>query len=321
MLRHLPPAQGDNVIIGTAAPDDAAVYRVRPDLVAVQTVDFFTPVVDDPYVFGQIAAANALSDVWAMGAEPAFALNIVGFPVKRLPLDVLVRILRGGADKCAEAGVPILGGHSVDDPEPKYGLVVTGFARPEEIVTKGGARPGDVLVLTKPLGTGVITTALKQDRAPREAVDAAVTVMLALNRPAAAAMRAAGARACTDVTGFGLLGHLHEMLAQSGVAAEVAAAMVPVIPGALDLAAQGIAPGGTRKNLAYVSEAVRWDGRLGEAMRLILCDATTSGGLLIAAPPDRADSLLAALEAAGTPAAAAIGTVVAGPPGQISVSA
>ncbi len=321
MLRHLPPAKGENVIIGTEVPDDAAVYRVNPNLAAVQTVDFFTPVVDDPYLFGQIAAANALSDIWAMGVEPAFALNIVGFPVKRLPLDILVAILRGGADKCAEAGVPILGGHSVDDPEPKYGLAVTGFCHPRDIITKSGARPGDALILTKPLGTGIITTALKQDRAPGAAVDAAVDVMAALNKPAAAAMRATGGvDACTDVTGFGLLGHLREMLAQSGAAAVVAAGAVPVIPGARDLAALGIAPGGTRKNLAYVSATVQWDERLDEATRLLLCDATTSGGLLIAVQPDRAPQLIAALQAAGTPAAARIGTVIPGPPGHVQVT-
>lgn len=306
--------------MGTALPDDAAVYLIRPDLAVVQTVDFFTPVVDDPYVFGQIAAANALSDVWAMGAEPLFALNVVAFPVRTLPLEVLVAILRGGADKCAEAGVSILGGHSVDDPEPKYGLVVTGTARPEDVITKAGARPGDALVLTKPIGTGVITTALKQQRAPSAAVEEAVATMLALNGPAARAMRAAGgADACTDVTGFGLLGHLREMAANSGVAARVRAGAVPLLAGALDLARQGIAPGGTRRNLKFVSRFADWAPAVPEEIRLLLCDAQTSGGLLIAVRPERLQALLEALTAHGV-RGATIGEIAEGPPGRLEVS-
>ncbi len=306
--------------MGTELPDDAAVYLVRPDLAIVQTVDFFTPVVDDPYLFGQIAAANALSDVWAMGVEPLFALNVVCFPVRALPLELLVEILRGGADKCAEAGVSILGGHSVDDPEPKYGLTVTGVARPEEIVTKAGARPGDLLVLTKPLGTGVITTALKQQRAPEAAVEAAVATMLALNGPAARAMRAAGgAHACTDITGFGLLGHLQELAANSGVAARVRQGAVPLLPGALELARQGTFPGGTRRNLEHVTKFTSWHPDIPEEARLLLCDAQTSGGLLVAVRPDRLDALLSALAAEGVSGAAVIGEITPGPAGTLEV--
>lgn len=306
--------------MGTEVPDDAAVYLVHPDLAIVQTVDFFTPVVDDPGLFGRIAAANALSDVWAMGVDPLFALNIVGFPVKRLPLGMLVEILRGGAEKCAEAGVAVLGGHSIDDPEPKYGLVVTGVCHPDAIVTKAGARPGDALVLTKPLGTGIITTALRNDQAPPAAVERAVEVMLALNGPAARAMRAAGgAHACTDVTGFGLLGHLREMAAASGVGARVHAGAVPLIEGAPDLARRGIAPGGTKRNLEFVNRHAAWAPGIPEEARLLLCDAQTSGGLLIAVLPERAEALLDALHAEGVEGAA-IGEVTAGPPGRLEVA-
>ncbi len=301
-------------------PDDAAVFLVNPELAVVQTVDFFTPVVDDPYLFGQIAAANSLSDVWAMGVDPVFALNIVAFPTRRLPLEELVRILRGGADKCAEAGVCILGGHSIEDPEPKYGLAVTGITHPDRILTKGGAKPGDVLVLTKPLGIGVITTALKNDQAPPDAVDRAVTVMAALNKTAADVMRAVGGvHACTDVTGFGLLGHLREMAAAGEVGAVMRAGAVPVIEAARDLAARGVAPGGTKRNRAFLEAFVSWDGEVGEAERVILCDAITSGGLLMAVAPEKADEMLTALRAAGVADAAAIGEVTAGPAGRIVV--
>lgn len=305
--------------MGTEIPDDAAVFLVNPELAIVQTVDFFTPVVDDPYLFGQIAAANALSDIWAMGVDPLFALNLVGFPVKKLPLTVLVEILRGGADKCREAGVSILGGHSIEDPEPKYGLAVTATCHPDQVVTKAGARPGDVLVLTKPLGIGVITTALKQDRAPADAMDRAIEVMLALNGPAARAMRAVGGvDACTDVTGYGLLGHLREMAAQSGVTARVGLDDVPVIDAVWDLVRQGIVPGGTRKNLDFLNAYTDWGGVPDEA-RLVLSDAQTSGGLLIAVRPERTGALLDALRTAGVRNAAAIGEITDGPAGHLEV--
>lgn len=316
----MPTFKNERVLVGTEMPDDAAVFLVNPELAIVQTVDFFTPVVDDPYLFGQIAAANALSDTWAMGVDPLFALNIVAFPVKKLPLTVLVEILRGGADKCREAGVSILGGHSVDDPEPKYGLAVTATCHPDEVISKAGARPGDLLVLTKPLGIGIITTALKQDRAPAEAVDRAVEVMLALNGPAARAMRSAGGvDACTDVTGYGLLGHLREMAALSGVGARVRGGDVPVIDAAWDLVRQGIAPGGTRKNLDFLNSYVNWAPGVSAEAKLILCDAITSGGLLIAVRPERAEALVAALGAAGVPGNAVVGEITDGPAGHLEV--
>lgn len=305
--------------MGTEVPDDAAVFLIHPGLAIVQTLDFFTPVVDDPGLFGRIAAANALSDVWAMGVDPLFALNIVGFPVKRLPLGMLVEILRGGAEKCAEAGVAVLGGHSIDDPEPKYGLVVTAVCHPDAIVTKAGARPGDALVLTKPLGTGIVTTALRNDQAPPKAVERAVEVMLALNGPAARAMRAAGgAHACTDVSGFGLLGHLREMAAASGAGARVHADAVPLIEGASDLARRGIAPGGTKRNLEFVNRHAVWAPGVPEDLRLLLSDAQTSGGLLIAVAPERAHALLDALRAEGV-TGTAIGEVTAGPAGRLEI--
>lgn len=318
VLRRIPVPRDERVVVGLDAPDDAAVFLVNPDLAVVQTVDFFPPVVDDPYVFGQIAAANAMSDCWAMGVDPLFALNLVAFPVRRLGGDALVRVLAGGADKCAEAGAVIVGGHSIEDAEPKYGLAVTALGHPARLWRRGGGRPGDVLVLTKPLGVGVITTALKQGKAPREVVEAAVRCMLELNKAAAAAARAAGGvRACTDVSGFGLLGHLHEMAAQSGVAARLAPARVPVLEGARELAAAGAIAGGTRRNLAYVSPYVAW-GRVDEVDRLVLADATTSGGLLLAVAPERALALTAALGERGC-GASVIGRLVEGEPGHISL--
>ncbi len=316
VLRRLPLVSDERVVVGLDAPDDAAVFLVNADLAIVQTVDFFPPVVDDPHVFGQIAAANALSDCWAMGADPLFALNLVAFPTRRLGADVLVRILSGGAEKCAEAGVVIVGGHSIEDAEPKYGLAVTGLARPDELWRRGGGRAGDVLVLTKPLGVGVITTAHKQGRAQPSVVDAAIRCMLELNRAAARAARAAGAvHACTDVTGFGLLGHLHEMALQSGLTALVEVGRVPVLPGARELAEAGAIAGGTRRNLAYVEPHVDW-GAVEAVDRLLLCDAMTSGGLLLAVAPERAGVMAETLAAAGC-GAAVIGELAAGEPGRI----
>lgn len=307
--------------MGTDLPDDAAVFLVNPELAVVQTVDFLTPMVDDPYLFGQIAAANALSDSWAMGVDPAFALNIVAFPVKTLHLEHLVRILQGGADKCAEAGVAILGGHSIDDPEPKYGLSVTALAHPDEIITKSTARPGDLLILTKPLGAGVIAAAIKQGCAPEDVIKEAVEIMLALNGSAAAAMRSAGGvTACTDVTGFGLLGHLREMAANSGTGAHIHLERVPVIEAAWGLARQGVISGGTRKNLSFLDQYVDWNENVTAEARLILCDAITSGGLLISVRPDHADRLIRALKEVNAPAAAVIGGITDGPAGRISVT-
>lgn len=298
-----------NVLVGLDRPDDAGVYRLSEDLAVVQTVDFFTPIVDDPYLFGSIAATNALSDIYAMGARPLFALNIIGFPVNSLPRETLVEILRGGADKAREAGVSIIGGHSIDDPEPKYGLVVTGVVHPDRVITKDAARPGDRLFLTKPLGTGIISTAIKREVAPLEAVAEAVRWMLTLNQEASLAMVEVGARAATDVTGYGLLGHLYEMVRERPLGAEVYFEAVPLMPGVPELAQAGVVPGGTRRNLAFLSGydkagrlRVGWEEEFTETEKLILADAQTSGGLLIAVAPERAGALRAALARRGVPA-------------------
>lgn len=266
--------------------------------------------VDDPYTWGTIAAANALSDVYAMGARPTFALNVVNFPRDTLPLEILERVIQGGAAKTAEAGVPVLGGHSVDDPEPKFGLVALGTVHPSRIVRNVGARPGDALILTKPLGIGVITTALKRGQAGDAQIQAAVDVMATLNRHASEAMVAAGERihAATDVTGFGLLGHLSEMVAGETVGARVNVQDVAVLEGVAALVEQDIVPGGTRRNLAAVSARTEWSERVSPIERLIVCDAQTSGGLLIAVDAAAADDLLADLKRRGVGWAVRIGT-------------
>ncbi len=276
------------------------------------TIDYITPVVDDPYVWGTVAAANALSDVYAMGARPILALNVVNFPRDVLPLELLEQVLAGGASKTTEAGIGILGGHSIDDPEPKYGLVVLGTVRPERIVRNQGARPGDELILTKPIGIGVITTAIKRDVAPPAVADAAVETMAALNRAASEAMLASrGVHAATDVTGFGLLGHLSEMLDPS-LDVSLEAGAVPVLAGVRDLIAQDVVPGGTRRNLASVEALVDWPARLPAADRLLLADAQTSGGLLLAVDPSAAGDLLADLHRRGVSAATRIGHFLPG---------
>ncbi len=319
MLRHLPPPNDPNLLVGTNTADDAGVYRLSDDLALVQTVDFFTPVVDEPYWFGAIAAANALSDVYAMGGRPLTALNIVGFPVGALPLDVLAEILRGGGDKAREAGVTLVGGHTVDDTEPKYGLSVTGLVHPDKIYTNAGARAGDLLVLTKPLGSGIATTAIKQEKASPSLKEAVIAVMATLNRDAAEAMVESGAHAATDITGFGLLGHLAEMAAGSGLAATVSAAATPVLAGVLELAEQGVVPGGTRSNLQSLGDRLIFDDATPEAMRLVLGDAQTSGGLLIAIDPDACPALLEGLRRRGVPGAV-IGRLSAGMEGTITVT-
>ena len=292
VLRHLPPITDPAVLVGSAKADDAAVYRLDDGQALVQSLDFFTPIVDDPYDFGQIAAANSLSDIYAMGARPLLALNIVAFPSTDLPLEILSTILRGGADKAAEAGIPIVGGHTIDDNEPKYGLVVTGLIDPARVITNAGLRPGDLLVLTKPIGTGIIGSAIKADKAPPEVVERMVRVATALNRGASEAMVEAGVSAATDVTGFGLLGHLFEMTLAGGVAVEVRASAVPVIEGTWPLAEAGIVPGGTKRNLAFVNPHTVWPEGMDETAKLVLADAQTSGVLLIGVPEKRADGLL-----------------------------
>jgi selenide, water dikinase len=289
----LPAIDDPRLIVGSATADDAGVVRVRDDLALVQTVDFFTPIVDDPYDFGRIAAANALSDVYAMGGEPVTALNLVAFPLERLGAEVLREILRGGGDVVRAAGALLVGGHSIDDPEPKYGLAVTGTVHPDEVLTNAGGRAGDALVLTKPLGVGAISTALKRGRDDAAALSArAVDVMTTLNAEAARAARAAGAHGMTDVTGFGLLGHLRELALASGVAAEVHADAVPAIDGVEALLRDGDAlSGGSRRNRAHAETFARFADDVPEWRRRLVCDATTSGGLLVALAPERADDV------------------------------
>ena len=308
-----PPA---DLLVGTETGDDAAIYRISDDLAIVATLDFFTPIVDDPYDWGRIAATNALSDVYAMGGTPLLALNIAAWPVDDLPLELLGEVLRGGRDVAAAAGIPVAGGHSITDPEPKYGMVAIGTVDPAGILRNSRAPVGASLVLTKPLGLGMISTAIKQGTATPELIADAVEVMTTLNRDAALAARDAEAPAATDVTGFGLLGHLYEMVSASGVSASIDAAAVPFIPGSPALARAGIAAGGTRRNHAFVEPHVDW-GELDPAEQLLLADAQTSGGLLIASTdPDR---LLAALERRGV-AGAVIGiTSSEGPAGSIEV--
>jgi selenide, water dikinase len=309
----LPP----EVLVSAETMDDAAVYRLPDGSALVQSVDFFTPIVDDPFDWGRIAATNALSDLYAMGARPLLALNLVAWPVQDLPLDLLARVLEGGAKVATEAGVAIVGGHSIHDPEPKYGMAVTGLSDPDRVLRNSTARIGAHLVLTKPIGTGIISTAVKRGGAEPGQVQAAIDLMTTLNRAASDAVLEAGADAVTDVTGFGLLGHLHEMLAASGVAAEVDAGAVPLLPGVPELALEGVVPGGTRSNRDYLEPWVGW-GDLSDQERLILADAQTSGGLLVAVPEEGLEGLRRALEARDVPAAE-IGRIVDGEPGRIHV--
>lgn len=307
MLRLLPPIVDPNVLVGSETSDDAAVYRLSDELGLVLTVDYFTPIVDDPYAFGQIAAANALSDVYAMGGRPVAMLSIVGFPKDRLPLAILGEILRGGADKGREAGVSVVGGHSIDDAEPKAGYAVAGLIHPGRIWKNVGARPGDALVLTKPIGTGIVSTAIKQGKATPRAVEAATRTMATLNRAAAEAAAEVTVHAATDVTGFGLLGHLREMTIGSKVRARLRASAIPLLPDVVALAEAGFVPGGTKRNLGAVAGVVRWDPAIPEALRTVIGDAQTSGGLLVATPDGAA--LLRALAKAGVAEAAQVGEV------------
>ena len=283
VLGALPPIVDPNVMLGASARDDAAVYRIAPDRALVATVDFFTPIVDDPTEFGAIAAANALSDVYAMGARPMFALGITAFPRDKLGSGLLEKIVSGGASKLAEAGVAVVGGHSVDDAEPKFGYAVIGEVHPDRVITHEGARPGDILYLTKPLGSGLVTTAIKRGLCPPRLEREAVAVMSLLNRHASEAMVEAGATAGTDVTGFGLIGHLANL--RGG--ADVDYRSVPFMAGVRELADRDLFPAGTRRNLAAYHDQVEWGG-LAEIDQLMLCDAQTSGGLLVAVPPESA---------------------------------
>jgi selenide,water dikinase len=309
IVSALPGSSDPRLLVGSSTADDAGVVRVRDDLALVQTADFFTPIVDDPYDFGRIAAANALSDIYAMGAEPLTALNLVAFPLERLGSDVLSEILRGGLDVVTAAGAMLVGGHSIDDPEPKYGLAVTGTVHPDRILTNAGGGVGDALVLTKPLGVGAVSTAIKRGGGA-ELLPAAVETMTTLNAEAAACARAAGAHALTDVTGFGLLGHLRELSLASGVGAEVTAEAVPAIDGVEALLRDGGAvSGGSRRNREHAEIFTRFADDVEEWRRSLLCDATTSGGLLAAVPAERA----------GEVPGAVVGRLLDGEPGTISV--
>ncbi len=301
--------QHDDLLVGFDTSDDAAVYRLTDDLAVVQTIDFFPPIVDDPYDYGAIAAVNALSDVYAMGGTPLLALNIVCFP-EDLPKEVLGRMLLGGMDVAKEAGIVIAGGHTVKDREPKYGLSVTGIVRPDRIITNAAAAPGDDLVLTKPLGSGIITTAAKAGVTDDAILAGAVETMRQLNRAGAEAMMEAGVKSATDVTGFGLMGHLLGMLKASGTAAKLRFSDVPLLPGVLELADRGVVPGGTRNNLDAFDGQIAWGAGVADEEKLILCDAQTSGGLLIAVPSASTPGVLDGLAQRGV-TGAVIGRVVA----------
>jgi selenide,water dikinase len=286
------------------------VYRLNDEMALVQSVDVFTPVVDDPYLFGQVAAANSLSDIYAMGARPILALSVIGFPIGKLPLSDMTRILQGGIDKAREAGIEVVGGHSLEDNEPKYGLCVTGVVHPERILRNSSAQPEDALILTKPLGSGVLAHAIKKGQANEEEVRDVVEVMTRLNRDASEVMVEVGASACTDVTGYGLIGHLMEMIQGSGVSARIRAARVPVLRSVRSRVQEGVYPGGTRNNLEFFGKHVEWAEEVEEVDRLILADAQTSGGLLIAAPRERAEDLKRELKDRGVAPCAEIGCLI-----------
>jgi len=299
--------------------DDAGVYRLTDDRALIQTIDFFTPIVDDPYTFGQIAAANALSDVYAMGGKPLTAMNIVCFPTKSLDISVLREILRGGADKMCEAKVVLVGGHSVEDAELKYGLSVTGTVHPKRLVTNAGAKVGDKLILTKPLGTGIISTAMKAGVAGKETIAKVSECMAALNDKASELMQEVGVHACTDITGFGLIGHSWQMADNSGVGIEFNSASVPFLSEAAEFAQNGFCPGGLHRNREFYSKSVKFAGRVPEYVQDILFDPQTSGGLLISLAPEAAQLLLGKLLKAKVKSAAIVGEVVGGPAGEILV--
>jgi selenide, water dikinase len=300
------------VIVGPETFDDAGVIDIGNERALVQTVDFFPPMVDDPYEFGRIAAANALSDVYAMGATPLSVLNIVGFPSDKLPMSVLAEILSGGADKVREAGAAVLGGHSVKDSEVKFGLAVTGLIMHRDLITNGRARPGDRLVLTKPLGMGAVTTSIKRNKSRPADVEQAMSVMATLNAGAARAVRAVGVHAVTDITGFGLIGHASEIARSSNVTLRIHWASLPFVSGAPELAEQGIVSGASARSRASLGGSAEIDGSVPDWAASLAFDAETSGGLLMAVPPERRDALIQALQAEGTPCAIDIGEVVAG---------
>jgi len=309
----------ENVIVGLDRADDAGIYKVTDDLALIQTVDFFTPIVDDPYWFGQIAAANALSDVYAMGGTPKTAMNLVAFPVKQMELEVLRQIIQGGLDKLTEAGVVLIGGHSIEDTELKYGLSITGFVHPAQVLTKHNLRPGDRLVLTKPLGTGIVNTAIKAGMASTALTDKVTRLMASLNRNTARIMSNFNVHACTDVTGFGLIGHLAEMLCGSGMSVRIFSEQIPVIPEALEFASMGLIPAGAYKNREFRESMVSFAETVERSRQDILVDPQTSGGLLISAGLDQADGLTKALRDAGVSDTMEIGEVIRDPKEKIWV--
>ncbi|MFO8234017.1 MAG: selenide, water dikinase SelD [Bacteroidales bacterium] len=296
-----------NILIGTQNSDDAAVYKINSDTAIVQTLDFITPIVDDPYTFGAIAAANALSDIYAMGAKPIFALNIVGFPFSKLPVYILEEILRGATNIAKEAKINIIGGHTIDDLEPKFGLTVTGTVHPDKILSNGNAQPGDVLLLTKPLGTGILSTAVKRGLAGKKTIDDLQQVMTTLNNTAANVMNNFPVHSCTDVTGFGLLGHLKEIVNASNISAKIYMDKVPLLNETIKFAGARVIPGGTHNNLKYLENYLTWDNDIPEMKKLILCDAQTSGGLLIALPEKYKTKILNQLGERGIKQASCIG--------------
>ena len=309
-----------NLLVGNDTGDDAAVYRLDNNTAIVVTVDFFTPITDDPYEFGSVAAANSLSDVYAMGGKPLVALNVVGFPAE-LAVEMLGDVLRGGYDKATEAGCLIVGGHTVDDAEPKYGLSVVGLVEPGREVSNANAQPGDVLVLTKPIGTGIITTGCKQGITPDPILKNAVDVMATLNKGAAEAMMLTGINSCTDITGFGLMGHLRGMARGSNVGAVIDASAVPVLPGVWDLLEKNVVPGGTFRNMNGVDDSVDWEEGISDQQRLLLCDAQTSGGLLIAVTRGKVDQLISELETSGVETKSLVGEITSENAGRIRVTA
>jgi cysteine desulfurase len=319
ILASLPYREDSRVLVGTETSDDATVFKVTDEFAIVQSLDFFTPIVDDPYDFGAIAAANALSDIYAMGATPLFAMNIVGFPEKTLPMSVLEQILKGAHEKAAEAGISVQGGHTIEDPEPKYGMVVCGGVHPDKVIRNFGAQPGDKLILTKPLGTGILSTALKRGMADEQLQQEVIAHMSSLNKRAAEVMMKFRVNACTDITGFGLTGHMLEMSRASKVDAEILWDRVPFMREVISLATAGVIPGGTYNNLDYVKEHIDF-GKLTRTRQLLLCDAQTSGGLLIALPEEEAEECLQELKGQGVHEAVIIGSFLQNGPGKITIS-
>ncbi|GGH81933.1 selenide,water dikinase [Pullulanibacillus pueri] len=310
-MRHLPQPEikDPNLLVGLDTADDAGIYKLTDDLAMIQTIDFFTPIVNDPYMFGQIAAANALSDVYAMGGKPKTVLNVVAFPIATLGADVLAEILKGAAEKVEEAGAITVGGHSIDDSEPKFGLSVTGLVHPEHYYKNVGALPGDVLVITKPIGVGIQTSALKRDLLTEAQIEKVSHTMAQLNKKAAEALTSFHPHAVTDITGFGLLGHAYEMASGSNISITIHAEQVPILPGTRGLAEKNVIPGGSKSNYRWIKEAVSYDVGIDELQRFILCDAVTSGGLLISLPKEEAEDYVSLLHDQGIGDAAIIGEV------------